>query len=73
MTRAMGVRAPSGIWTTDAPLTPEQVTEDMALLRTVVIPDGVQINTAEVYVNGRLWYWENLGASFADIRREANL
>ena len=63
---------PSGFWTTEAPLTPEQVAEDMASLKEVVIPQSITVESAEVYVNGRLWRWERLGIAFRDARREAS-
>lgn len=61
---------PTGFWTTDAPLSPEQVDEDMALVRQIVIPDGIHINSAEFYVNGRVWYWQAVAVAFGSIRRE---
>jgi hypothetical protein len=62
---------PYGFWTTDAPLTPEMVEADQAIVRGVVIPEGVHLNSAELYVNGRLWKWERFAVDFGSIRRDA--
>lgn len=50
------------MWTTDAPLSPEQIKEDRPALEAITFPEGAVLNSAEVYVNGRLWYWERLSA-----------
>lgn len=61
---------PIGHWTTEAPLTPDQVDEDRAVLSTLgVRADGAILVSAEVYVNGRLWRWEPMGAPFHSVIR----
>lgn len=52
-----------GWWSPEAPLTPEQIKEDMALLVQITFPDGIHINRSEVYVNGRRWKWESVDVS----------
>ena len=66
----MTSKTPYGYWTTDAPLTPGQVDEDTELLRGISIPDGIHLDKAEIYVNGRAWHWEMAPVSFGSIRRE---
>ena len=61
---------PVGYWTTDAPLTPEQMEEDLAPLKSITIPDGCHLNSAELYVNGRLWKWERMWVEYGNVRRE---
>ena len=58
-----------GWWTTDAPLTEEQIAEDRAVLDGVVIPEVVHIESATFYVNGRLWKWHEPWVSFGDVAR----
>ena len=48
-----------GYWKTDAPLTPEQITADEAVLRQITIPDSVTILSMDVYVDGHLWTWRS--------------
>lgn len=67
----MTSEVPIGFWTTDAPLTPEQIEEDLGALRAISVPQTVTLQSAECYVNGRLWQWERMAASFKDIRRGA--
>lgn len=52
-----------GWWSPEAPLTPEQIEEDMVLLEQITFPDGTHIKRLEVYVNGRRWGWESVDAS----------
>ena len=71
MTFEMANPPPSGYWTTDAPLTPEQLDEDNRVISQVVIPDGMHIRECEVYVNGRIWEYKHLAVDFGSIRRES--
>ena len=48
-----------GYWKTDAPLTPEQVDADMAVLQQITFPDAVTIQFADVYIDGHLWTWRS--------------
>lgn len=50
----------TGFWTMDAPLGPDEVEADQAILSQFVVPDGAIMHRAEVYVHGRLWYWEEV-------------
>ena len=55
------------MWTTDAPLTPEQMAEDRPILKQVSTPPGTVLESLEIYVNGRLWYWQKPPEVYGDL------
>ena len=46
---------PLATWRPDEDLTVEQLSEDIAVIQRLVLPEGVRFKSMEVFVNDRLW------------------